>query len=66
MRTLIRSLAMLLLVTAGVAGWTGCDVDVTSDAPPPVNVDVDRTPAIDVDVERKPGIDVDVDVDKKP
>ena len=66
MRTLLQPFAMLLLATAGLAGWTGCDVDVTSDAPPPVEVDVDRTPAIDVDVDRKPGVDVDVDVNRKP
>jgi hypothetical protein len=65
MRTSLRSIAMLLLASAGAVGWTGCDVDVKTDSPPPVEVDVDRTPAIDVDVERKPG-GVDVDVERKP
>ena len=61
----LRPFAMLVLATAGLAGWTACDVDVTSDAPPPVKVDVDRTPAIDVDVNRTPGPSVDVDVNRK-
>jgi hypothetical protein len=67
MRALLQTMSLPILLTLGLASWSGCEAQIRTDAPPPSKVDVQVTPppAVDVDVTRKPG-GADVDVNVKP